>query len=113
MLYIHSSKKESRETTVTTLQSPTTMTTMKSTSPTSMTTVKSSVEINSVDVEDQRKIKMSKWKPKFPKKTTPRKLEDDSYYPVPALRNNPGKHYVPHHLPPRLPLRTYLPCPCS
>ena len=60
--------------------------------------------MNHVDVEDQIKTKINRWTPKFQKKTTPRKLEDDSsnsnsYYPV--LRNNPGKHYLSHHLPPQ------------
>merc|ERR1719445_1168257 len=105
--------KSTSPTTTTTVKStsPTTMTSVKSTSPTTMTTiksksktVKSKVEMNHVDVEDQIKTKINRWTPKFQKKTTPRKLEDDSsnsnsYYPV--LRNNPGKHYLSHHLPPQ------------
>merc|ERR1712083_704698 len=88
-----------------------TMTTMKSTSPTTMkveTKLSPSSAMSPVNVEDQRKIKLSKWKPLANgKKSTPRKLEDESgnsnsYYPVP--RNNPAKHYHSHPPPPPSPL---------
>merc|ERR1719445_637217 len=81
----------------------TTMATVKTTSATTMTTMTSSAMIP-VAVDEQRKIKISKWKPILQKKTTPRKLEDEinnsnSYYPV--VRDNPGKYYVSHPLPPQ------------
>merc|ERR1719220_319195 len=92
-----------------TIPSTSTTMTMKSTSPTTTTKMKvektfsPSSTMNNVDVDVQRKIEISKWKPIVQKKTSPRKLEDESsnsnsYYPV--VRNNPGRHYLSNPPPP-------------